>query len=421
MATRKTKISAEATELLNTYLEEYDVEADSVTAEQAQQYIKTLDDDATYGADTFNEWLDAQATDEGEDEDDNDDDRAPASRGISTMDASATEFGRLLDTKENLVAYIHESVELDTKRRTLPAQTAFELKKELKDEELNGQPRPGTRYDDEPKPNTYDVRKPGEGSYYADVFASMKEGIEINKPLGLLKQILDPNNPIAVPAERKEWKMRTQAWLEAEKNMYDQRFKAGVKALKDAITILFRFMDVENKLTNVHVDFRTEDVDGEEVLERTTAPIRIYTEVKDKKTGKVKDLDKYFSIGAFLRASTPDQLKMIAVSGNHWDNFMPPKRARGRGKDKEPVTVTTANQAASAIADIAAGLTDATFKTAYVELLTSTDNDEELWDAHLLYVRLSSVLGLPSLKKRIDALAKAKEAAAKATDKKDAA
>jgi hypothetical protein len=326
------------------------------------------------------------------------------SKSVAIVDQEATRIGSILSGNQDLVDDIKNLIAVTDARKRLPVAIAWHIGQILDKEIIQGLPIPGsTRKSlDEMglKNHKPDLGKVGEPSFYAQLALSFPDYVSIIKTIGYIDAAKDVDN-----ADTKPFRAMSTSERATEKTMWVGRRSTFVGSIKNGIKLLWKFYSVEDKLTNLKAEFRTEKHDGRLQIMRKTALIKVVDVVKHEA--------KYFTMGSFNAVD----IDRVSETEDHFANF---EAARESGAGKTPeanIVINTPVHFENAMASLAAHADDDAFSASlYLEAMKADNGDFRLslFESAKIINQLCASPQVKALYKQdVDAIAKseAKQAA----------
>ena len=353
--------------------------------------------------DTFEGDPEALEQEETEDEDKAEADR-PLTVSAEDLDKKAVAFAAKIDANPDIKAGLHEYIEIESKRKRITAQVALGFLTSFKDEEIDEQPWPSSRYDDVGIGNKpYDVRKTGEGSYYADSAYATEEGKALRARMKSINEALSDKQ--TRPPEFKGW---TTHSLEDEYQTCDDNLKSLKASIKKAMMMCKRIRQVKTD-TLLRANIRTRKADGKTFLVKGHLPLRVYYLVKDKESDANVVMDRWLSVSTFL-SSKLDIAKIgtLPTAEDQLDAFVVKKGKKGtKAEEGKVVSISNASDFASATYIMHRLLEDKVFQADLWKFVASDEGGEFLDSLAKIETFAHSILVKPECKAKLAAFREA--------------
>ena len=371
--------------------------------------VQKIWDDAPAGNVQVSDLVAAMLAAEDADEDGDDDTDAAsddkstpednASMSATDRDKDAIRFGRKIGQADGLMAEISDRIEVAERMKRHMAAIAFWMSKTTTAEERAALPKPGSKSEgDGNNKAPVDIRGPGKGSFWGDVFDETPVGVSIGKQLAALAARGTDAAPNHInDLDDDEW--------ENEKKRIGQQRTNGLRILKDAYNLLSVMATVKAQ-TKLDTSFRLNQ-DGSAVASRT-ATILVQMVTDDNKIR-----ERAMTANDFLRVKLADVVKHETAEAQ-FRAFVVFRKPRTKDKkDTVNIVVRNADHFVTAVYQCSAVADNDKVAGGVYAILNSDEGGEALSEIFKLEKFLHDITRQPEMQRRYRAYQEAQAKAEK--------
>lgn len=314
------------------------------------------------------------------------------------LDKKAVAFAVKMDANPEIKAGLHEYILIESKRKRITAEVALGFLTTFKDEEIDEQPWPSSRYDDKDIGNKpFDVRKAGEGSHYADVAYATEEGRTLVARKKSVTQAMDDKQ--TTPSEFKGWSNHD---LEDEYQTCDDNLKALKASIKKAMSLCKRIRQVKTD-TLLRANIRTRKADGKTFLVKGHLPLRVYYLKKDKESDANIVIDRWLSVSTFLSPNLNiAKIGTLPTAEDQLDAFVVKKGKKAtKAEEGNILVIANASDYVTATFLMATQQTDKTFVANIWKEIASPSGGEFLDTMADVHSFFHGILNKPECKSKL--------------------